>query len=180
MMIETAALKIAEGIKRQVPEHKASVNILKHAIAIVLNIVFIISFTLIASFITGNTKQALTALIGFALLRQFSGGFHLKTGAGCILFTTVLFTGISFIELPVLYIQIFNIISLLLVGIFAPSRIEKQSRIPKIHYPKLRIISMLIVVSNVFIQSSTLAVSFLVQSLSLIYLKGGETHDTDR
>ncbi|UNK20179.1 accessory gene regulator B family protein [Paenibacillus sp. N3/727] len=180
MMIETAALKIAEGIKRQVPEHKSSVNVLKHAIAIVLNIVLIISFTLIASSITGNTKQALTALLGFALLRQFSGGVHLKTGAWCIIVTTVLFTGISFIELPVLYIQIFNIISLLLVGIFAPSRIEKQSRIPKVHYSKLRVISSLIVVSNILIQSPTLAVCFFIQALSLIHWKGGELHDTDQ
>ena len=68
------------GIKRQVPDHKSSVSVLKHAITIILNVLCIVVFTLLISIFTGNMKQAVIALVGFAVLRQFSGGYHLKTG----------------------------------------------------------------------------------------------------
>ncbi|MGG4104545.1 accessory gene regulator B family protein [Paenibacillus lautus] len=174
-MIERAALWISEGIKRQVPEHPSSVGVLKHAIAILLNILCIVTFTLVISIYTGHMKQAITGLIGFALLRQFSGGIHVKTGAGCIVITTALFTAVSFVDLGELPTQILNILSFLLVVLFAPSKIAKQSRIPRKHYPKLRLISCIIVGVNFFIQSPTLSIVFFIQALSLIHLKGGES-----
>lgn len=176
MIIERTALWISEGIKRQVPDHPSSVGVLKHAIAILLNILFIVVFTLLISIYTGHIKKAVLCLIGFALLRQFSGGIHVKTGAGCIAITTILFTAVSFVDLGELSIQIMNILSFILVIFFAPSRIEKQSRIPRKHYPKLRLVSCIIVGVNFFLQSSTLSIIFLIQALSLFHLKGGESH----
>lgn len=180
MLIETAAFRIAEGIKRQVPDHKSSVNILKHAIAVILNVVLIIALTLLIAFFTGHMGRAATALIGFALLRQSTGGIHLKTGEWCVLVTTALFTLVSFIELSAFYVQILNVLSMVLVAVFAPSKIENQSRIPRRHYPKLRVIGVLIVLANVLIQSQTLAVVFFVQALSLIHRKEVKRHVTDQ
>ncbi|MGV2788094.1 ABC transporter permease, partial [Clostridium perfringens] len=105
MIIEAVAARIAIGIKSQVPDHKASVSVLKHSIAILLNIVLIVTFTLAIAFLTGKVAQAATALIGFAILRQFSGGIHVRTGAGCILITTGLFTLTSFIDMSLIYTQ---------------------------------------------------------------------------
>ncbi|OME96964.1 ABC transporter permease [Paenibacillus lautus] len=178
-MIEGLSKRIAEGIKRQVPDHKSSVPVLKHAIAIILNVLFIVVFTLLISIFTGNVKQAVIALTGFAVLRQFSGGYHLKTGAGCIAFTTALFTLVSFVEMEIAGVLIINVLSLLLVMLFAPSRIERQSRIPRKHYVKLRIISSVIVMFNFGLQSPTLAVIYLVQALSLLRWKGGQAHVMD-
>ena len=180
MLVEAAAIRIAEGIKRQVPDHKSSVHVLKHAVAILLNIVFIILFTMLISIFTGNTKQAVIALIGFGILRQFSGGVHLKTGDWCIVVTTVLFSLISFINLSIFYVQILNICSLILISVFAPSKIEKQSRIPKEHYLKLRVICILIVALSILIQSSTLAVAYFVQALSLIHRKEVRTNEINK
>ncbi|GIO97864.1 hypothetical protein J14TS5_29500 [Paenibacillus lautus] len=179
MIIEGLSKRIAEGIKRQVPDHKSSVPVLKHAIAIILNVLFIVVFTLLISIFTGNVKQAVIALTGFAILRQFSGGYHLKTGAGCIAFTTALFTLVSFVEMKIAGVLIINALSLLLVMLFAPSRIERQSRIPRRHYLKLRIISSVIVMFNFGLQSPTLAVIYLVQALSLLRWKGGQAHVMD-
>jgi accessory gene regulator B len=179
MIIEGISKRIAEGIKRQVPDHKSSVPVLSHAIAIILNILFIVLFTLVISILTGNVKQAVLALMGFAILRQFSGGYHLKTGAGCITFTTALFTLVSFVDIDTAGVLILNALSLLLVMVFAPSRIERQSRIPKKHYLKLRMISSVIVMFNFGLQSPTLAVIFLVQAISLLRWKGGQAHVMD-
>ena len=48
MIIEGLSKRIAEGIKRQVPDHKSSVSVLKHAITIILNVLCIVVFTLIS------------------------------------------------------------------------------------------------------------------------------------
>ncbi|WP_242615069.1 accessory gene regulator ArgB-like protein [Paenibacillus solani] len=177
--MERLAGRMAAEIKRQVPDHKSSIPVLKHAIIILINVGLIVIFTLLISLITDNLKQAVIALIGFALLRQCSGGLHLKTGAGCIVFTTVLFTLVSYVEMESTGVFLMNAISLLLVMNFAPSRIEKQSRIPRKHYFKLRILSCLIVLTNFGFQSPTLAVVFLIQAVSLLRWRGGQAHVMD-
>ncbi|KZS47799.1 accessory gene regulator ArgB-like protein [Paenibacillus glucanolyticus] len=180
MIIEGLSKRIAEVIKRQIPDHNSSISVLQHAAAILLNVMLTVIFTLLISAFTGNAKQALISMIGFAVLRQFSGGFHLKTGAGCIAFTTVLFTLVSFVDVNHVTVLVMNVLSLLLVMMFAPSRIEKQSRIPREHYYKLRLISCFIVMLNFGLQSPTLAVIFFIQALSLVHWKGGQAHVMDQ
>ncbi|NEU25285.1 accessory gene regulator ArgB-like protein [Paenibacillus ottowii] len=167
-MIETVALKLANQIKRTVPDHPASVPVLKYALALILNATMIIVLTLFASFFTGRMVEAVTILIAFALLRQVSGGIHLKTGMACVVVTSVAFTYISCISLNNGWTNLFTGIALILVLCFAPSRIEKQSRIPVRFYPLLRLLSSLLVCTNFVIGSSVVAVAFLLQSLTLI------------
>ncbi|WP_342574520.1 accessory gene regulator B family protein [Paenibacillus sp. FSL M8-0142] len=180
MLLEETAKRIAERIKRQVPDHKSTLPVLAHAVAIVLNVVLIVSLTMLIAWFTGNTGKAALSLIGFAVLRQFSGGMHLKSGAACIAVTTGLFTLVSFLEPGLLYIQLLNLASLLLVIRFAPSRIKDQSRISSVHYPKLRLISCLIVAVNIVIQSPTLAIVFFIQAVSLVQWRGGGSYVPDR
>lgn len=179
MIIEGLSERIAERIKRRVPDHPSSVPVLKHALAILFNVMFIVVFTLLISIFSGNVREAVIALTGFAILRQFSGGYHLKTGAGCIAFTTALFTLVTFVDMGIAAVLVMNALSLLLVMLFAPSRIERQSRIPSKHYSKLRLISCFIVMFNFVLQSPTLAVIFLIQAISLLRWKGGQAHVMD-
>ncbi|MGW8956226.1 accessory gene regulator ArgB-like protein [Paenibacillus sp. NPDC055715] len=167
-MIETMAFKLANQIKRTVPDHPASIPVLKYALALIINASMIIVLTLLASFFTGRTAEAVMILVAFALLRQMSGGIHLKTGMACVVVTSVAFTAISCISLHSWWTNLFTGLSLLLVLCFAPSRIEKQSRIPSRFYPLLRLLSSLLVCTNFVIGSSVVAVAFLIQSLTLI------------
>jgi accessory gene regulator B len=167
-MIETLALKMAEGIKRNIPDHKASVAVLKYSLAIMLNTAFIIIGTLLVSFVTSRTKEVIILLIVFASIRQISGGIHLKSGMKCVLATTTTFTILSLIHLELQYIQILNVVSIILYIVYAPSRIRQQNRIPRRYYPGLKILSVLIVSSSFFFQSTTLTLCFLVQGLTLI------------
>lgn len=167
-MLEFMSGKLALTIKNIVPEHPASYAVLKFAISVVLNVVFIIGLTLAVSLLSGRTSEALQILISFALLRQVSGGAHLKSGMACILFTATLFTILSFVEVNSLYVMLMNAASLLVVLWLAPIGIERQTRIPRQHWPKLKIIALLLVAANIFIGSSVIAASFTAQSLSLI------------
>ncbi|WP_379141551.1 accessory gene regulator ArgB-like protein [Paenibacillus sp. sgz500992] len=167
-MIDRISERIAYNIKKVVPDHPASQAVLKYALEVVLNVVFIIVITLAISLLTGNFSEALTILVSFALLRQSSGGVHLKSGVACVIFTTTLFTVLSFINVNLLVVQVMNAISFLIILWLAPIGIEKQTRIPKRHYPKLKIIGLVLVATNVIICSSAIAVSYFAQSLSLL------------
>ncbi|MFD1774218.1 accessory gene regulator ArgB-like protein [Paenibacillus rhizophilus] len=174
-MIEFISLKLAQGIKRSIPEHPISVNVMRFSLSIIINAFMIILLTLAVSLFTGNTRGAVIALIAFPLLRQVSGGFHLKTGMMCVLVSSAMLTAISFFNVERSYVLFLNMASLLLVAIFAPSRIEKQSRIPKSFYPQLKIISCLIVLVNFIVASPVIAATFFIQGISLVSsLKGGE------
>ncbi|OKP97836.1 hypothetical protein A3849_13725 [Paenibacillus sp. P46E] len=140
---------------------------LKFVIAVILNVSFIVTLTFGVSLLTGRIAAAALILISFALLRQVSGGVHLKSGTFCVLFTTVLFTLLSYVDMGAVYVQTMNLVSLTLVLWLAPIGIERQTRIPKRHWPKLKIIAAVLVFANVLIGSPAIAVSFLAQAISL-------------
>lgn len=167
-MIESLAARMAEGIKRRAPDHPASVAVLKHSLAILINSLAIISFSLIAGVITGHIKETVTILIAFALLRMVSGGLHLKSGSMCVLVTTSLFVLLSLVKISDGLGIVLNSISLILVILFAPTDIKKQSRIPEKYYPLLKFLSAAMIISSFWIDFSTITACFFVQSLMLI------------
>lgn len=171
-MIDRAAFKLATGIKRIVPDHPSSVAVLKYSLALLINAAAIIIISLMVALFTGRFIQAVTILISFAILRQVSGGVHLKSGTWCVIGTTALITLLSFIDLNLNWICILNAASFILAAVFAPSRIEKQSKIPKKFYPLLKVLSCLMICSNFIFLSPIIAASFFVQSLTLIKLRG--------
>lgn len=170
-MIKKLANWLAIGIKRVVPESPQSVEVLSYAISFILNAVSIIGASLLISLFTGRVQEVIIVLIGYALLRQVSGGIHLKSGVSCIVISTAGATVLSFVSLDSQLVLLANVIALLLALVFAPSRIARQTRIPKKYYPLLKLISLLIISSNFVIQSDVLASAFLVQTLTLIRMK---------
>ncbi|MDQ0193509.1 accessory gene regulator ArgB-like protein [Paenibacillus wynnii] len=170
-MIEIMATKLAVRIKLIVPEHPASESVLKFALSLLINAISIIFFSLVISLLTAKTQETVTVLIAFAILRQLTGGFHLKSGFWCVVGTTSIISVMSLLQTSALWIQILNITGILLVLFYAPSGIQKQSRIPSKYYPYLKIAAALIVASNLLIQSPMLALSFFFQSATLIKLR---------
>lgn len=177
-MLERMAGWAAARIKQIVPEHPASYAVLKFALAVLFNVVLVISCTLLVSLATGHTAEAVLILIFFALLRQVSGGVHLKSGIACVLFTTALFTALSYVQAGQLCVQIMNGLSLLLVLLLAPVGIDQQTRIPRRHWPRLKIIAAVLVTVNFFMASPVIAAAFTAQSISLVFAwrKGSGNH----
>lgn len=174
LIIDNISTQLATMLKQKVPEHRASIKVLKFSIAILINTLSIILLTFIISLFTGNTSAAMISLISFALLRQVSGGIHLNSGDKCVIVTTTMFTIMSLITLNQPMILTLGIISLILVLIFAPSSIEQQSRIPKKYYPLLKLVSFIVVLLSIQFTNSSITLAIFAQSVTLINLKGGE------
>ncbi|KJD42547.1 accessory gene regulator ArgB-like protein [Paenibacillus terrae] len=167
-MIEPLALRMAQHIKSVVPDHPASVAVLQHALAVLLNMVFITGLTLVISVFTGHTREVVTIMAAFAFLRQMTGGLHLKSGMGCVAVSTLLFTGLSFIVLDHKWTMIATIMSMLLILLFAPAGIENQTRIPPKYFPLLKVLALCVVGLNFYFSDPVTAVSFLSQTILLI------------
>lgn len=169
-MIDSLAQKLAVTIKGANPDHPASLNVLKFSLGIVLNFVFIVLLSLTGAAILGVIKETVIVMVSFALLRQLSGGVHLRSGMACIIVSTIGILLISYLanHLDSKAILTLNGVNVMLAGVFAPSRIEKQTRINKRYFPILKILSTLIVASNFLFNSPILAATFCVQCLTLI------------
>ncbi|GGF72596.1 hypothetical protein GCM10010912_17220 [Paenibacillus albidus] len=170
-MIEALALKFALSIKKHAPTHPASVDVLKFSLSILINATTIVLLSFLISGFTNKVPEMAFSLVSFALLRQISGGVHLKSGMYCVALTTALMTLISFSDFGFGMTTAFNAIGILLALAYAPSRIERQSRIPKKYYPLLKVASVFLIGLNFIINSPVIAAGFLAQALTLIKLR---------
>ncbi|PZD93151.1 accessory regulator AgrB [Paenibacillus sambharensis] len=172
-MIQVFSQRLAESIKAAVPDHPASINVLRYSISFLINALSVIFISTIAGLITGKIAETAIVLVSFALLRQVSGGYHLKSGGLCIAISSALMIVIAQVQLADPYVMLFNCLSALLVLFYAPSRIERQTRIPHKYYPLLKILALLLVAISTVINKDVLAAALLAQSLTLIHRKAG-------
>lgn len=161
------AERMAVSIKSTVPEHPASEKVLKYALSLIINALMIIGLTLLISMFTSKTKEVVLILTSFAVLRQLSGGLHLKSSLWCVIATTAGTTTLSLITMPKSWTLIITAASVICMIAWAPTSIEKQSRIPKKYFPLLKFLSCAIVSLNLLIQSDVIALAFLVQAVTL-------------
>lgn len=171
-IINVMAHKLATTLKTKNPSHSVSAAVAQYSLAIILNTVFIIVLTLSISLVLGTFKETAIVLFAFAGLRAISGGLHVKSGMACVLYSTA---GALLLPYAAEWITdtlalIINTISILLFMILAPSNI--RTKFPNKYYPLLKIVSLLIVISNFYTLSSLLAITFFIQALSL--LGGGD------
>ncbi len=167
-MIDRWAYHAAKHIKQVVPQHAASIAVLTFSLSIVINTILIVLVTIFLSLLIGTFKQAMVIMVAFAVLRIFTGGYHLKSGLHCILVSSLLFVLLSIVTLPTSYCIIFTCMSIILISIYAPSNIDKHSRIPKKYYIWLKIMGGLLVATNLIFLSAPFALASFIQSLSLI------------
>lgn len=128
-------------------------------------------------------------LVCFALMlpyRTYSGGFHLKTHIGCIIGTSIMYTGNAFISqhfvMPLIYKIIFAIVllffSIIMIYLYAPADTEDVPVVSKKERKKRRNISFVIVtimlVVSMFIKNNIIAnillIGVLLQTLSITRL----------
>lgn len=160
--------KIALKIKQANPEETSSIEVMQYSLNIILNSLVIVTISLLIGWLTGRFAGTAVALFGFAFLRFVSGGKHLTTAAACNIFSISLCVSIPHLTFIIEdHLWIINILSLIIVLIFAPNP-DANVQIPLRWYPLMKVISSLIVLSNFFILSSVLGLAFLAQSLTVI------------
>jgi len=170
-MVEALALKIALALKKAEPEKTASVDVMKFALIGLINTG--ITFLLIAAIgiATRSIKETMLGFAAFAVLRFLSGGLHLKNAMSCSLLSTLFVSAAPHLPLQSAAVAIVTGISLLLVVLYAPANMEGHARIPSKYFIVLKGISMAIVSANFFALEPTIAVVFLVQTITLISWK---------
>lgn len=174
-MIDKISLQLSVALKRKFPKGLPELETINYVHKFFFSNVVPITLILLIALLTNNLTSISLSLLGFALLRFFSGGIHLKNIVACATLSTI----VIFI-IPVLgdmiegYVHYLTIVTVLIVAIYSPSNIRKQTRIPEKFFIHLKIISIMIVVSNLLIESSVLSVAYFVQAITLIRLKGGE------
>ena len=128
-------------------------------------------------------------IICFALMlpyRTYSGGFHLKTHIGCIIGTSIMYTGNAFIsqhfELPfitkIICASLLLIFSIVMIYLYAPADTEDVPVVSKKERKKRRNISFVIVtimlIASLIIKnniiSNIILVGVLLQTISITRL----------
>ncbi|MCR5146353.1 MAG: accessory gene regulator B family protein, partial [Clostridia bacterium] len=115
--------------------------------------------------------------------RMYSGGFHLKTHIGCIIGTSLMYTGNVFISqffvIPFIYRIIIGILlwifSILMIKLYAPADTESVPVVSKKERKKRKIISYIIVTIMVIVGivikndyiSNILLIGVLLQTFSI-------------
>jgi accessory gene regulator B len=167
-MIDTLAMRIATGIKNTNPEKTASIEVMQYALIGLINTSITVVLAFSFGLLTGKFSETVLFSLAFIILRSMTGGFHFGSSVKCTVVSTIMAAGFPHIPISVEMMFVFQILSLGLILLFAPSNIEGQTRIPTKYYPHLKIFSLLLVISNFFIGSPVIAFGFLVQSLTLI------------
>lgn len=169
-MVEALAARLANSIKSANPENTASVPVLKYGLIILINFLTTFFLTLVIGIFLGKVQEVLLGLLVFMALRAVSGGYHFQSSMMCTLATIATVVTAAYISLPVAVSIVVNALCCVLVLLFAPSRIERQSNIPRKFYPYLKFVSLLMVAANFAIQSDLLTTIYLFQCISLIHL----------
>lgn len=167
-MIERFSEKLAIVIKTADPEETNSIAVMKYQLSIFIHLLLVFTTCFIAGGLTGEIHKTVIAFISFVMIRFFSGGRHLKTLEGCLGVSTILISIIPHIAVHASLINPINIINALTMLLCAPL-LNGRETVTKKAVPYLKVISIILVCSNVYFQSDIFALAFLSQSLLLIF-----------
>ena len=183
-MIDKFCEYLTNKIRNQDPEiNDERAEVIKYGLQIMIGEVPKVFIMAGIAWILGVFKWT---LICFALIlpyRMYSGGFHLKTHIGCIIGTSIMYTGTAFIsqmfEMSIVYKAIFAvflwIFAMSMIYLYAPADTEDVPVISKKERKKRRNISFVIVtimiiagvIINYSIVSNILLIGVLLQTFSI-------------
>lgn len=168
-MIETLSRSIAHKIKAVDPEGiTASVNVMAYALGVYLNFFLTAVLVVITGLLTNSLGMTIVSFTAFCVIRFFSGGFHFKSLTLCSFVTAALIAPIPHIEIMRTYVLLLTIITGLIFLRFSPNMDEETTNMNPKYYPAMKVISLMLVFSNIFIQSDVLTLTFLVQGVLIV------------
>ncbi|MGG1444977.1 accessory gene regulator B family protein [Brevibacillus laterosporus] len=165
-MVERVATVIAHKIRDANPEENVSATVLAYSLAIQLNGLAIIISSLTIGILTNRTLDTFIALVSFSLLRLVSGGYHAKNMTMCYLISTVIISFIPHLQIDKNVLLYFNIITFMLVAIYAP-RSKERNNISLSTLPYLKIASILLVCVGFYLDNSVVSLSLFAQAITL-------------
>ncbi|MFI2856863.1 accessory gene regulator ArgB-like protein [Paenibacillus sp. JSM ZJ436] len=174
--IEFNSIKISEKLLKRYADEMPSYDVTRYAVKFILSNIVPILISVIIGYILGIGSEVLIFIAGFVSLRMVSGGFHFKSAELCFIISTAMCLCAPYVAMQLSNTIYYNLISVLLALIFAPSNIEKQTRVGKNKHIYFKWASLIVIVIAVLINNPVLNVAMLLQSIMLIRLnlKGGE------
>ncbi|MCR8842831.1 accessory gene regulator B family protein [Paenibacillus sp. SC116] len=172
MKLEYLSRRIATEIKRSDPDGDVSIEVMEYALGVRLNLIATILMTILFGVVTGYVLQSLLALLAFGTARRYSGGYHMASLTGCAIVSALLFSAIPLIDLESKQLIFISVITIIIFAIFSPNDFEdlNESKID----PYLKPLSVVIVSTNLLIQSPVVGLAFFAQAVLLIPWKGGK------
>lgn len=175
-MIELIADKTARLIKKANPEETSSIEVMRFGLIMVYGTTLTILLSIPISITLGTLSKTVYVLAAFAFLRFFSGGFHFSNAELCSISSAIGSVCIPFFQISDELSFSLIILSAVLMVVLAPRGINQSKIFKQEHYPLLKIVSVSIVLTNLLIFSDLLTITFFIQSLTLLLVKGGEQH----
>ncbi|MNH75614.1 putative regulator protein [compost metagenome] len=185
-MIDSLCLNLATKLKEAFPNEMPSISKMKYSLKFLMANILPLLLILLSSAMLNYFYEAMFVVLGFCGLRVVSGGKHLENADVCVVVSTLFIATVIFVShllsgssyLSELLLSM-NLISLLLVSIFAPSDISGFTKIKEENFKYLKIISLIIVIVAMLSKNIYLSFPIFLQSLSLvrINLKGGEKNE---
>lgn len=159
---------LAKNLLRYYPNIGLSENKVAHGIIwTILNPVALLIILLIGV-LTNNFYNVIMAL-GFVALRLFSGGKHIENTNFCFFVSIIGIVLLSLIHIQnELILNAMNILSLILVTVFAPNRIEFYDDISFERFIVHKIFSISIVLFSIYFNNPVMILAIFIQSLTLL------------
>lgn len=184
-MIEKICNSLTNRIKKEMPEiDDERAEIINYGLQLVIGEIPKTFILILIAWVLGVLKLTVLALLLIIPYRTVSGGVHLKTHIGCIIATTIMYTGTAVISnymvwniIYLKYIAIFAIwiFSIIMIKLYAPADTEavpilrkKERKIKKCLsyiFMTIMLVVSLIIKNNVV--SNILIFGTLLQTISI-------------
>ena len=174
-MIEKFCDYLTNKIRKKMPEvDDERAEVIKYGLQIIIGEVPKIFIMAGIAFALGILKWTLVCFMLMLPYRMYSGGFHLKTHIGCIIGTSVMYTGNAFLSQQFELQQISKIIlavslmifSWIMIYLYAPADTESVPVVSKRERKKRRNLSFVVV--TIMMVSSVLIKSNIISNILLI------------
>lgn len=183
-MIDKFCEYLTNKIRKNMPEvDDERAEVIKYGLQLLVGEVPKIFIMMGIAWALGILKLTLICFCMMLPYRMYSGGFHLKTHLGCIIGTSIMYTGNAFVSqlfvIPVMWKIVVSVIlwvfAIIMIYLYAPADTEDVPVIAKRERKKRKVISYVVVsvmlvcgcvVQNVVI-SNMLIVGVLLQSCSI-------------
>lgn len=174
MIIEKISSNWVDWVKKNDPDSSTSYEVLYFGARGFINLFATFAICIIVGAMLGRIADITLAFSSFVILRLFSGGLHLKSLDICTIVSAGIITCVPYLsDLNNFSLNYFVIITLLIVTIYAPNNLEDTAWSPRVK-PIFKVISIILVVTNLVFHSEVIALAFFLQALTLIRIRGGE------
>ncbi|MFC5469930.1 accessory gene regulator B family protein [Cohnella suwonensis] len=176
-MIEAISERVSGYLYRQNEQKDVSREVMKFALIGILTNGLIILLTLLIGIFDGKFQETCLSLASIVAIRFLAGGHHLSPPILCVAISTGAITLVPFIPESQTLTNLFTAFSLVLIWIYAPADLEKNTRISKPMLRWMKYSAFVLAASNLILQSHIIATAFFIASLTLISIKGVNRHE---